>query len=317
MNDLLDRVRAANPARPAPPTDLEVATVVTEAIRRGQRIPRRSALSRRTVLLAGGAAAGVVAAVTVPGLVGDLTSPPSAAAAPLNRFAAEIEAVDHPAPPGPFLYQRSRVEVVKVVHFADGEVRLAPGSSVDETWVKLDDDRSRRWVRAAGGRLEEECEGDGSCPVGEGGFRTPTPAWARDLPSNPTALESLIRSEVGDDEFDATVQQLLEYAAVPPEVRATLIRWLPDLPGITVLGDRTVSGREGIALSFGYGGTRTELVLERRTGVTLERLTRAVDPPLRYERGSNQGQVAYPPGTVLERISLLDLAYVSKPGATR
>lgn len=312
MNDLIDRVRAVNPARPPQPTEYEVASVVTEAIRRGQRAPRRARLNRRTLLLAGsGAAAGVVAAVTVPGLVRDLAKPPSAAAAPLNRFAAEIEAAPHPAPPKPYLYQRVRIEAVKGIH--DDGVRYEPFSQVAETWLKLDDDRAREWSRTtADGRrtpLEMACEGDGSCPVGKGGFQTPTPAWARRLPSNPTALESLIRAEVGDEWFNSTVRSLLQYPAVPPEVRATLIRWLPDIPGLTVLGHRTVNGREGIALSTEHYGTRTELVLERRTGVVLEELTRL--------RGPDPSYPGLPQGTVLDRTSLLDLAYVDKPGATR
>jgi hypothetical protein len=316
MKYVLDRVRAVNPSHPSEPTDHDVASVVTEAIRRGQRpAGPHTWFSRRGLFLASsGVAAAVAAAVAVPALV-LVTSPSAAVAAPLNQLAAEIEAASPPAPPKPYVYVRTRTEGIfmftkdpanmKAVH--DHPLTFVIKGDFQEAWLKLDGESMV--VRASDGSFEGGCESDdGECRVNTGMW-TPTPAWARSLPSDPTALRSLIRDKARGDEFDRIVLHLLQNPAMSPDVRAALIRLLPEVRDIEVLGPRTVNGHHGLGLATTYDGVRTEVVLERRTGVMLERVSR-VDKAGQSHQGN-------PPGTELNRIEVLEFAYVDKPGATR
>ncbi len=153
-------------------------------------------------------------------------------------------------------------------------------------------------------------------PDGPGRIANPSPAFVQDLPTDPTALESLIRDapEVRRGQsYIRTLYDLLTYRPTPQRVRATLLKLLAEArdPHMKLRGERTVGGRTGLVVQWEWQGSMEEDVLDRDTGallwtgVALTREERDRKAPI-YD--------GIPIETPLKARTLLGLAYVPEIG---
>ncbi len=320
MNDLelLTALRDADaqPPRPEARADARRA-LLTEAARGRRRPPRR----RRTWLLAPIGA--VVTAAIVLALVtgvdsGDVTPPPAAARAALERAARAAQSrPDLNVGPGKFLYIRERDAYLSTTGDGPGWSTLTP--EIIETWVGRDGsvriarrsgrtvfpgprDRAR-WRKARRPDVSGDPGGrpyrHGPEPFVAGGSGLSYDQLAA-LPSGGEAMyHRLIElaRDAGpspDREAFVIIGDLLRSAPVPAKVRAGLYRAAAYIKGIRFAGHVTDPlGRRGLAVDLAAGdGTRNRLVFDPDTSELLaeeEVLTRRlpyVDAPPGFAIGS-------------------------------
>ena len=276
----------------------------------------RTPAVRRPFLLAGGVAAALACGAVV--AVGALPGAADAdAAALLQRVAAATSAaVPDPTPgPGQFLYvQKVRNSLQNPLLETDpwGPVcagvveQWHPSGSGAVTWRYLLGIAPEAGPAAAPGTpfqdgCHEQEDGTTEHPEASGGWQDPDPAFVAGLPTDPRALYDRARADAADyDDRDTGTFTLLTDLGgssspyLTPDVRAALLGALALVPGVE-LGEpaRSLFGAEGVTVRRTREGSRTELIIDERTGVFLGERDVAV-------AGNPMG---LPPGTVVDEVA--------------
>ncbi len=314
--DALDRLRAADPLASDVATARHTTTTLT--------VPPR----RRALRLAGSTiAVAVIAAAAfllVPG--GAVTATDARAVDSLLAAGrAAAAAVDEPLGPGQVVYSLTRSASYTGLVLRDGtSVGYLAAPRVSESWIGRDGALTRLetvdgqpWypdaqARAKALAAQQATKGAGTAGSGKGGstdgvpgvsdravvrlpayrgtVNAPTYDSCRSLPTDPAALDQLIRhdtagsGESADVEVWVTVRDLLLSPVCPPAVRSALYQVAAGVPGVRYLGD-TVDrlGRHGVAVGLSHGDdtharTTEVMVFDPRTGLLMQSEQRADDP---------------------------------------
>jgi hypothetical protein len=248
----------------------------------------RTPAVRRPFLLAGGVAAALACGAVV--AVGALPGAADAdAAALLQRVAAATSAaVPDPTPgPGQFLYvQKVRNSLQNPLLETDPWGPVCAG--VVEQWHPSGSG-AVTWRYLLGIAPEAGPAAAPGTPFGAG------------LPTDPRALYDRARADAADyDDRDTGTFTLLTDLGgssspyLTPDVRAALLGALALVPGVE-LGEpaRSLFGAEGVTVRRTLEGSRTELIIDERTGVFLGERDVAV-------AGNPMG---LPPGTVVDEVA--------------
>ncbi len=233
---------------------------------------------------------------------------PAMPAQPLNP-AGDLAAVssDLTLKPGEVLYLASTR--------TDAPVAGSPGGSLTiQLWVPADRTHSYWLVKRsstgeikgapAGGSAEEKAPGGkfhGNTYTGpDESPWAPTPDNVAALSQDPAALYAKLRADVngpqakpGGDPTELAVSTLFtligdQYATVPADLRAALLRTLGYLPGVTVTPNtHATDGRPAVTLSWHFGTQlmRTELLLDPATARPLELRTVATMTAKGFQAG--------------------------------
>jgi hypothetical protein len=313
-------------------------TAVMERVRRPElrRAPTRVPPGRwRTVL--GVAAAAIVIAV-VPALWPTGPGGASPAAAAALRRAADVAAARAALPaPGPGQYLFASTQERSTLMYVPGhglDNFLFTESSTVESWTASDG--SGRVVTTPGGVTfptsadQEAWDRAGRPELQAAGPRDERSEggelYVLDLSGVPTDADELLaaieRREIlgGDDADWVTFQiigELLHLTYSSPEHRAALYEVAANFPGVNLVGHVTdAAGRRGVAVSYGGGGHRQEMIFDPRTAELLGERDVLVD---QEEAGVSVGPgtwpgtiigFAGPPGTVVFSLVYLETAVV-------
>jgi hypothetical protein len=251
-----DRARAALLARIAE----RQAVVPSRPERHGRRLPGWAWRSGLVALGAAALAAGVVAA----GGLGPATPParpaPHVASGPVAQTfeLAAVHAETEPfTPPRPDQWTYVELRMVR------GKIAQDKGQATRET--------TRSWQRADGRQAAEMV--DGRLEVMPESTDLPQVMPPQDyptlagLPTDPRALLDWLRDrspsgEDGDEVAYNLIDSMLRDNVLPPGVKATLLRALALIPGVTRSREPVdFDGRPAIALGMVQGGWRQEDIL--------------------------------------------------------
>jgi hypothetical protein len=165
---------------------------------------------------------------------------------------------------------------------------IPPGNTIGTLRGKI---KVEQWWRFDGGQIATSVQGSpletqdvlrpGQKPVpGHGGVSGPaiwrsSPRALYDyvatLPADPDALLTKIRHDTKDSGRDVAtfgrIEQILDDdKLIPPRTNAALYRALAKIPGVTVVpGARDFAGRPGVAVTQTAQGSRSEIILDRKT----------------------------------------------------
>jgi hypothetical protein len=313
--DALDRLRAADP--------LAGRAIVAPAENAARR-PRRAV--RVAVATVAVVAVGAGAFLLLPG--GAVTATDARAVGSLlDAGRAAAAAVDAPLGRGQVVYSRTESAYLSQVTGPDGsQLTYIAAPRVSESWIAHDGALTRLevvdgqpWYPSAKVRAQvlavqrgaKAGAGGGAgakddpgvvgvpgvsdravvrIPAYRGTVNAPTYDSCRTLPTDPAALEQLIRhdtagsGESADVEVWVTVRDLLLAPVCPAGVRSALYQVAASVPGVRYLGEETDrSGRHGVAVGLSHGddshARSTEvMVFDPRTGLLLQSEERADDP---------------------------------------
>lgn len=236
-------------------------------------------------------------------VVMDSDTPGSTAAADeLIAAAGKVASVtDEPVRPGQYRYVKSRLWQGDIVLRIGRPWMSSRSERVIETWVPAD--QSKTWLqrrtmtrrhhrieiteaeaRAAGIGIPPEHRSVETLRARCGSFvaatpcterpdwSNPTPAWIAALPRNPQRLYERLHADAqvekrGDSAMVEYAAEALRSGRLPSDVRSALYRALAMIPGL-VISDRAANldGRIGIAYGVAYGGSRTDIIVDPRTG---------------------------------------------------
>ncbi|MFF2777363.1 CU044_5270 family protein [Streptomyces sp. NPDC058052] len=318
--DGLGGVRRAVPAFPVPGL---------AGVREGERrrhllaeidldaVSRRGPLAgrRRYVAVLGGAAVAgalVLALASLPAPPASPARPASPASVALLERAA-LAAAAAPAVP----VRGDQYAYVEVV----GHTTVLSENAVGGMDRRVEREDVERWMPVDGTRPTQERKNGRRVQVpgspGNGGFASPTYAFAASLPSDPDALLSLIREDAvrnhgpgsdsttgPDQETFVAIGDLLRSGVVPPATTAALYRAAARVPGVVTLpGAVDAAGRSGVAVARVHDGERDEWIFDTTTGRCLG--TRTV-----LTRESAWGG----PGTVVASVAVVGQGIVDEPG---
>lgn len=269
-----------------------------ERVLAGKRRPKRWG---RLTAVAAGIAVLVAAALIVPTFGGEQEV---SAATVLNKAADVIQTTDVPLAPGQFRYFR-----METVRLGSTERCQYRERDVDEVWIPhnqeaewlMKRDRGRiEWLNCEdpnAGTLPRKHQEEyrakygtfvtdgGANPPSEPGWYNLTPQFLASLPRDPQALYALIQQEYAktaepSKAYFQHATYLLQSAALPADLRATLYRAMALIPGVEITEEfATVDGRKGTAIGLSMGSKRDirdEMVINPADGTLIGR--RSVGP---------------------------------------
>lgn len=345
---------------PGHPADTDVTAVLAAARSAGGRHPAPpTRMGRRTVLLGAAAVAVGAAAVPASGMLARSDRMPKAQAAMLKDLAHRLAALPPAAPGRDVIYLKLNVENIDLHSFSSDGNESTPrdpwvrtkAKGTDERWVPLWPNREQGTYRLRGtstlltaadarrfAKLPEELRR----PFGPGGppwtydqskevlsqeGRQPgsvtelTRSFVQKLPTDPAALESVVRKDLQAPPtaervsipYELALANLLLFIYTPPKVRAAALVLLAKTDGshVKVLGERQVAGRTALVMWREHLSSGEEILIDSETGLELGR-NRLLGK--KHKRESSPWYDDLPVGTHLQRQTLLEFAYVGKVG---
>lgn len=279
MHDITTLLRNADPgAETAPYTEDQRAVILARAV--APVTPPR----RRLGIRIGAVAAATLVVIGIG--TSNLATPSISARAEEVLTEAAINAKDPVTKPGQYWrITTSSTGVAQVDHGDRGSAECrwiqerTEFVSVDGATASWFVDEGG-WVREAADPLcDQEDDGrqvwttDIAPNDGPSGWASPSRAFLDSLPRDPSPLRARIYAETAghgrdpDSEVFVTVADLLRSGRVPADLRASLFDVLRTLPGINVVDDTVVDGRQVVVLTIGdVHGTVEQMIVDPQGG---------------------------------------------------
>jgi hypothetical protein len=283
MPEIDDVVRAVHADTPR--MTEESFTAGRERVLAGRKPKRRG----RLAAIAAGIAVLVAAALIIPTFGGEQAV---SAATVLNKAADVIQATDVRLAPGQAKYFR-----METVRLGSTERCRYQERDVDEIWIPheqeaewlLRRDRGQiQWLTCAdpgSGTLPRRHQQEYRAKYGTfdggadpAGWYNLTPQFLESLPRDPQALYELIQQEYAktaepSKAYFQHATHLLQSAALPADLRATLYRAMTLIPGVEITEElATVDGRKGTAIGLPMGSKgdiREDIVINPADGTLI------------------------------------------------
>jgi hypothetical protein len=306
MTDVLELLKRSDPVdahelrTQEPPADVLERILAVPPEAEDARAARRAPRARRPRFLLPAAGFGVAAAVAAAVLVSGGARPDEAAAAALGKLADVARSQPDPTAVGPGEFVYSRTDAIPVLamgperpfrremHSPDDFGFAIAVPQVNEMWQG----RRGGLVRGVAGSARFPTARDRAAWVAAGRPRLPgnDSFRVRDdggiersrLSTDPDELLKQLERHAADGDhgnayiFGELIADNLREPGVDPEQRAALYEVAARLPGIELVGTRTVrDGRRGTAFTADDGDERTRvtLIIDPDTGVLLAKRT--------------------------------------------